>query len=644
MNAAMRLRSPRAAIATALALATVALYARTIGQGFLEFDDGVYVRDNPHVREGLNAASVRWALTAHLTFNATPDLDYWQPLTVLSRQLDVQLFGLDARGHHATNVLLQALCAALFFLVLEYMTRAPDGSTALGRSAFAAALWALHPLRVESVAWITERKDVLSGLFGIATLGAYTWYTRRPGPRRMALTSAAFALGLMAKPILITLPFVLLLLDYWPLRRIAPGAGWRAALRLVAEKLPLFALTIAVTAIGLQTQQRAGTLSTLAGEPAAVRFGSAVVDFARYAWKLVWPYPMALPQPFSPVWPPATVAACGVALAGFTAFAALQARRRPYLIVGWLWFLGTLVPVSGVVQAGKIPLTDRFAYITHMGLCVLLAWAVPSLLPERFRTARWLAPAAALALAAAGAATIGQLRHWRDSEAVFRHAVDVTDGNFVAHSNLASVLAGLGRSAEAEEHSARARALRPSLALNHRGSELAAQGRFEEAIAPLREAIRLDPALVEARSNLALVLSRLGRTAEARREYEEALRYRPRYADVLYNLALLDAGEGRRDASLARLDAALEGNPSLAAALSLRGRLRAEAGRFAEAESDLRAAARLRPESPDAHNNLGRILSLRGRPAEARAAYEEALRLDPGYRLARENLAELGVR
>ena len=640
----MNTRSTRTTIALALAVASIALYARTVGHGFLDYDDGPFVRDNPFVREGLSAASVRWALTAHLTFDAFPHLDYWQPLTVLSRMADVEVFGLDPRGHHAVNVLLQALNAALLFLVLESLTRSAGDGPTVGRSALVAALWALHPLRVESVAWITERKDLLYGLFWLVTLAAYHAYVRRPGAGRLAVVTGTFALALMSKPMAVTLPFALLLLDYWPLKRVGWENGWRGIRGLVVEKLPLFALTGAVSGLGILTQARAGTLNTLADEPLSVRLAGAAVDYVRYAWKLAWPYPMALPQPFSPAWGAGTVAACVAVLAAVTLVAAAQARRRPFLLVGWLWFVGVLTPVSGIVQPGKFPLTDRFTYVAHIGLLVAVAWGLHSVLPATLRVPRVVLPAAAGVLLAAAAASAAQLRHWTDSVTLFRHAVEVTEGNHQAHLNLATLLSNLGRHAEAEEQFARARAIRPGPVHYQRGNALATEGRLDEALAEFTEALRLDPGLVDARNNRGLVLARQGRNAEARREYQEALRYRPRHADALYNLAQLDASEGRADAALAGLERALEANPALAAAHSLRGRLRAEGGRLAEAEADFRAVVRLRPTSPDAHNNLGRALALQGKAAEARASYGAALRLDPAHALARQNLAELGGR
>lgn len=627
----------RATAAVLLAAATAAVHAGSLGGGFISFDDAHFVYENPYVRAGLTPASLRWALTAHLTFDAWPYLDYWQPLTVLSRMADVELFGLDPRGHKAVNLALHALNAALLFLVLHGMTGA------FWRSAFVAALFGVHPLRVESVAWVSERKDVLAGLFWMLTLAAHHAWVKRPGGGRRARVIAVFALGLMAKPLLITLPFILLLLDFWPLRRTGP-ADWRSTLpRLLLEKWPLLALSAASAAAAVWAQRRAGTLIPLAAEPLAGRIGAGMVDYVRYAWRFVWPLPLALPHPFSPDWPLPVLAGATVSIGLVTAFAWAQADRRPWLPVGWLWFLAALVPVIGLVQPGKIPLTDRYTYLPHIGLAIVAAWGIPDLLPSGRRRPRLLAAGAVLALGAASAATIAQARHWKDSVTVFEHAVRVTSANSVAHFNLGNALVRRGRVDEAVAQYQRALAIDPAYAAAHNtlGSVLASLGRLDEAAAHFREAVRLDLRGADAYNNLGVLLARRGEAAEARRLYEEAVRRRPRHPDALLNLGRLDAAEGRLDAALSRFDAALAMNPALEPAHFARANALAAAGRFAEAEAGYRAAIRLRPDDADAHNNLGRALALQGRAAEARSAYAEALRLSPGHALARENLAEL---
>jgi tetratricopeptide (TPR) repeat protein len=453
------------------------------------------------------------------------------------------------------------------------------------------------------------------------------------------MVAGVLALGLMAKPFLITLPFVLVLLDYWPLGRLHDG---RSLVRLVGEKAVLFAMAIGATAIGIHTQVRTGHLFSLAAEPLSGRIAGALVDYVRYLVRLAWPYPMALPHPYAPDWPAAVVVGCAAILVALTLGAVAQAARRPFLIVGWLWFLGVLVPVIGFVQPGKIPLTDRYTYLAHIGLVIAATWSLPG--PERLRVPRWLVPAAAGAvLLACAAASVAQAGYWKDSVTLFAHAVEVTRDNYVAEYNLAHALEAQGRAPEALDHYERGRALRPAPAENTLGSRLAQQGRVDEAVAHFREAVRLEPRYPDPHNNLGVLLARQGKPAEARREYEAALHYRPRYADALANLARLEAAEGRPAEALALLAAALEANPDLDGAYYSRANILAAAGRFPEAEADYRAALRLRPANADAHNNLGRVLALQGRAAEALAEYDAALRESPDHALALANRAELAA-
>lgn len=630
------LRDRRAPIAILIAVAAVVVFLGALQCGFIAYDDDVYVYQNPHLRDGFNLRSVRWALTAHLTHDALPHLDYWQPLTVFSRLLDVELFGMDPRGHHATNLLLHGLTAAVLFLVVEAMTGAP------WRSAFVAAVFAVHPLRVESVVWVTERKDVLSGLLWMLTLGAYVRYVRRPRRREYAAFVALFALGLTAKPMLITLPFVLLLLDFWPLRRIGADGRWSPG-RLIVEKIPVFLLAFASVAITVYSQARAAILMPAGTPGLPVRAGNAVVDYVRYAAKLVWPPPMALPQPFPlEPWPPWIVVPAAAALLAVSAAAIAQARRRPYLAVGWLWFVGTLVPVIGLVQSGALPMADRYTYIPHIGLAIAITWGLADPLRRRLGV-RGVAIGAVGVITALAATTVAQTRHWRDSESLFRHSAQAAPRNFAAHFNLGNALAARGRTGEAEAEYRRTIAINPNHARAHNNlaNLLATQGRGDEAMRHYREALRLLPSDADAHNNLGLLRSVRGEAAAARTHYQEALRVRPRHSDALFNLARLDAGEGRLREALEGLASAIEADPGNTAAHALRGNLLAGAGRLAEAVEHYRTAVRLRPGDADTRNNLARALDLLGRPDEAMAEYEAALRAAPGHPLVHLNVARL---
>jgi cytochrome c-type biogenesis protein CcmH/NrfG len=579
-------------------LATLAVYWQAIGHGFVNFDDRPYVTDNPRVSGGLTMENVRWAFTAAYQSN-------WHPLTWLSHQLDCQLFGLAPRGHHLVNVLLHTLNSLLVGLVLWRFTGAG------GRSVLVAALFALHPLHVESVAWVAERKDVLSSLFWLLTLLAYGSYVTRPGLGRYLLVLGALALGLLAKPMLVTLPCVLLLLDYWPLGRFsfAPGttpavsAGdrIRRGLILVGEKLPLLLLAVASALVTYRVQLAGGTVGT--AFPLAQRAATAVVAAARYLLDTVWPRWLAVLYPFDQAIPIWQVALSGMALAGLTVAALLAARRRPYMTVGWLWYLGTLVPVSGLVQIGLHSRADRYTYVPLLGIFIVIAWGGQELLARRPRLAAGLATACVVALSVV---TWQQLGYWRDSITLFGRAARVTSNNYVAWHNLGAALL------ERKEYSEATAALRESLrinplqpqALDSLGLALAAQGDDQAAIVQYRQAIRISRGFADVRVNLATSLTRLGQLADAKAALREALAIDPAHLTARARLGILLASQGD----------------------------------YAAAAGEFRELVRLQPGQVRAHFNLGLALQRQGNCREAVTAYDEVLRLAPDNREARENM------
>ncbi|HEY5973741.1 MAG TPA: hypothetical protein VIU41_03275, partial [Geobacteraceae bacterium] len=415
-----------------VALATLAVYWQATGHDFVNFDDRPYVTENPRVSGGLTLENIRWAFTAVHQSN-------WHPLTWLSHQLDCQLFGLTPRGHHLVNVLLHTLNSLLVGLVLFRFTGAGR------RSALVAALFALHPLHVESVAWVAERKDVLSTLFWLLTMLAYGAYASRPGPGRYLPVMGFFALGLLAKPMLVTLPCVLLLMDYWPLGRFSfapgavaqPAAGRRLShdLLLVGEKLPLLLLAVASALVTYRVQLAGGTVGT--AFPLAQRAATAVVATARYLLDTVWPHGLAVLYPFDQAMPGWQIALSGMLLAGLTVAALLAARRRPYVTVGWFWYLGTLVPVSGLVQIGLHSRADRYTYVPLLGIFIVIAWGGQELLARRQRLAATLATTGVVALSVV---TWLQLGYWQDSITLFGRAARVTSNNYVAWHNLGVAL------------------------------------------------------------------------------------------------------------------------------------------------------------------------------------------------------------
>jgi tetratricopeptide (TPR) repeat protein len=588
---------------------------------FINFDDPQYVVENRLVREGLTWAGVAWAFTTGYAGN-------WHPLTWLSHMLDVQLFGLDAGAHHLTSVLLHVANTLLLFGLLYRMTGA------LLRSAFVAALFAVHPLHVESVAWVAERKDVLSTLFFMLTLHAYAAYTRRRRPAGYALVLGLFALGLMAKPMLVTVPFVLLLLDYWPLAR-ARSATRRG---LVLEKLPLIALAVASSVVTLVVQQRGGAVKGLDVLPLGRRLANAVVAYAAYLGKTVWPAHLAAIYPYPASLPWGWVAGATFGIIGVSVLALRAARRYPYLPVGWLWYLGTLVPVIGLVQVGGQPTADRYTYIPLVGVFILAAWGTADLVARR---PQWrLAVAAAAGMLVVGCAAVArrQVQYWRGSIALWEHAISVTRENYRAENNLGLLLSREGRPAEAIPHFVEALRIKPDFAEAHNnlGFALADQGRTREAIAHYTEAVRLIPAYVEAHNNLGVALSGEGRNDEAIREFQEALRLDPALAVSHNNLGAALAKQGRLEEAVRHFSEALRLDPdyadarrNLALAHNGLGAALADQGRLEEAIAQYSEAVRLGPDLPDGHANLAAALAREGRVDEAIHEFQEAVRLAP---------------
>ncbi|MBS1859261.1 MAG: tetratricopeptide repeat protein [Acidobacteria bacterium] len=467
----------RLLVMLALAAACLLLYGPTIRYDFVNFDDPYYVTANPHVNAGLTAGGIHWAF-------ATIDYDYWQPLSWLSLMLDCQVFGLHPAGHHAVNVVIHAVNAMLAFAVLLALTGA------FWRSAAAAAIFALHPLRLESVAWIAERKDLLGGFFFLATLWCYLRYVKQPSRARYRLVLLAFALGLMSKPVGLTLPALLLLLDWWPLGR-----------RAFAEKVPLFAMAAASAFITMLGTWRMGSANWGAAIPLGKRIANLLVSYVRYLELSAWPHDLAVLYPFRlnvPLWQ-ASLAA--LLLAGITGAALWQARRRPLLIVGWLWFALVLLPAGGIAQKGRQGMADRFTYLPHIGLAISVVWGAAELLGRHRRIAAAAIVAAPCALAAA---TAYNLPVWRDSVTLFSRTVAVTGDNPVAQHFLAIALESRGRYLEALPHHAEAVRLEPSyfIAQYAYGVALERQGRLSEAVDHFRAALRWFPDYPDARAHL----------------------------------------------------------------------------------------------------------------------------------------------
>lgn len=593
----------RALAAVALAALAAAVFAPAVGYEFVNFDDDRYVTENPWVQRGFTAESLRWAWT-------TGHMGNWNPVTWMSHFADWRLFGADPAGHHAVSIALHAANTGLVFILLATATGAP------WRSALVAALFAVHPTRVESVAWVSERKDVLSTFFWLLTLLAYVGWTRRATGGRWALVLVLFALGLASKPMLVTLPATLALLDRWPLGRLRSAADLRPRVR---EKLSLVPLVVAACVVAVWAQRSAGALESLDAYPLGVRAANAVVAWATYLWMAVWPADLAVLYPHPGRVEAGRLAAAAAVLVALTALALRERERRPYLLVGWLWYVGTLVPVIGLVQLGGAALADRYTYVPYLGLFAALAWSLPP----------WprLVPAAALGvLAALALATRAQLATWRDSVALWERALAVTERNPVAHNNLGFALARRGDTDAAMRHLVQAIALRPTylVARVELGNLLLAAGRLDEATAQYQAAVAIDPTSAAALTNLGRALAQQGHPAEAVALHERALAADPSATAARLNLGTALAALGRFADARRAFEAVLAAEPENTDALNNRGNMLLAEGRTAEGLASIERALALRPDFGTAHGNRAAALLLLGRPAEAWEAVARA--------------------
>jgi len=590
-----RVRVPPAdlLVAFALVLTTLAAYARVVRFGFFSLDDGPYVFNNIHLRAGLTARSLKWIF---LSFYP----DNWFPLTRLSFLLDYNLFGLRAGLYHAENLLIHCLAALLLFGFLRQSTRVR------WPCAFVAFVFALHPLHVESVAWIAERKDVLCAFFWFAALWAWLRYTERPGPRRYIFVLVLFGLGLMSKPMIVTLPFLLLLLDVWPLRR--PFSR-----KLITEKIPLIALSCAVMALTVAAQRSANAIQALSAVPLGLRVENALITVAIYIADTFWPARLWLPQIFPRSFPVGDVIAAAAGITAISAVVLRQWRRRPYLAVGWFWFLGTLVPVIGLLQVGQQARSDRYMYVPMIGLSIMLAWSAAGavrLWPRLRVWALMLGTAACLAMAVR---TSLQTKYWKDPEILFRHAIDSDSRNELAWNYLGSAIveAHPDRALEAVSCYRTALLIRPEVEWLHNNLAIALckAGRLEDGMAEYREAIRINPALAQTHFRLAEALEKTDRGNEAVDEFQTALRLDPQFAPAHNDLGvLLCKLPGRSAEGLGHLERAVEIDPDNAQAQSNLGLLLLDTpNRAADAIPHLREALRLDPMLASAHLGLAAV-------------------------------------
>ncbi len=609
-------------ICALLLIATLAIYSPVRQFEYVNFDDPDYTTANPHVRAGLTLEGMAWAFTSAYAAN-------WIPITWLSLMFDFQMFGPQSGPQHVVNVLLHALTTLLVFAFFQRATGAH------WRSAFVAFVFALHPLHVESVAWIAERKDVLSGLFWFLTLWLYVRFFERWIVARYLLVLTAFALGLMAKPILVTLPLVLILIDRWPLRR-----AW--SLRLVTEKAPMFGLALASSIITFIVQQRGGSVISLEAIPAATRLANGFVSYLAYLVAMFWPARLAAFYPYPSQLPWWQVTGAIVAIAAISGAAIQYRRRLPYLAAGWFWYLIMLVPVIGWVQIGEQARADRYTYIPLAGIAVILAWGGAEL---AFRWPKTRVAIIGLASAACLSWTIltaQQIQSWRNSETLFRHALQVTTNNYVAFTNLGVALRTQGRVDEAMRDFTEALGIRPHFvdARNDLAEALLVEGRAADAIPNLEDALRTKPDFADAHVNLGAAYEKLGRPADAAREYRAALALQPGSAVAHSGLGAALAEQGQGDEGIHELQQALSLDPDNAEAHFSLGLILANLGRPAEAVAHFSEAVRLRPNDPEAHYNLGTALGSLDRLEEAAEQFNFALRLRPNDAPTHVNLGK----
>jgi Tfp pilus assembly protein PilF len=648
----------------ALLVLTALVFGAVLHFDFVNFDDDEYVTGNPQVLHGLTLGGIKWAFTTMHASN-------WHPVTWLSHMLDVSLFGRGAAAPHAVNLALHLANTALLGIFLTKTTER------FWPAFWVTALFALHPLRVESVAWVSERKDVLSTLFWLLTLLFYAAYAKRPVSTAAAqkaensrsteehgaataspayqlryylLSLAWFALGLMSKPMLVTTPFLLLLIDFWPLGRISkrPAANLAEATwkRLLLEKIPFLALSAAAAAITFMAQHRGGAVVPMSRLPFDARFENSAISYARYLGKFFWPANLAVPYPLTIHPSAAMLALAAIVLAGMSLLSLLLMRRFPFLFTGWFWYIGTLVPVVGLVQVGVQGMADRYTYFPMIGFCIVLVWAA-------FEIER-IIPPLKLVFAIAGAASLAllawrariQVSYWQNSGTFFQHAIEVTEGNFVAHDNVGFYLFQKGNIQGAMAEYRKALAINPDNATtyNNMGTAYVALGDLRGAVACYSKALSIKPDYAEAHNNLGVAYDRLNNPADAEKQFRAALRIDPHRGQAHNNLANLLALRGNIDEAIQHYRAALQENPEQTQALNNLAYILGEKGDIKGATDLFSRALKLAPNDAMVHSNYGDLLSRAGRNARAAEHYNVALALNPNLADAHLGLGKMLAR
>lgn len=561
MDDFFRIRRKEIIICLFLVSATLFIYLQIINYDFVYFDDELYVIDNPNVKAGLTRESIIWAFSADYAGN-------WHPLTWLSHMLDIELYGLNPMGHHLTNLQIHLVNTVLLFILLNWMTKA------VWPSSFVAALFALHPLHVESVAWVAERKDVLCAFFWILSMLAYVRYTINQSKMNYLLIVVLFAFGLMSKPMIVTLPFTLLLLDFWPLSRFEPKAyktqtsASQIAIALIREKIPLFALSAISSIITFSIQQHGGAVVSLESIPLTMRISNTLVSYVSYIIKMFWPIKLAFFYPYHER-PVEQALISGFLLLCISALIILASRRLPYFVTGWLWYLGTLVPVIGLIQTGSQSMADRYTYIPLIGLFIIVAWGMQDI-AAKWQSQRILLPIfSGIVLIFFMICTWFQAGHWQNGVTIFKHTLNVTKNNCVANCELGHALMKNGKLNEAVVQFYRALKINPNYEETHAnlGCTLARQGNIRDAIYHYNKALLINPNNAKAHNNLGVLLSDKGKINDAIDHYQEALRINSKYAGASYNLGKIAANQGKIEDAIFHYKKTLQVSPNMAEAL-----------------------------------------------------------------------------
>jgi len=658
--------APAILICLLLITTTVVVYLQVKDFAFINLDDPIYILDNRHVKNGLTAENILWAFTG-----ATKGTNYWAPLTWISIILDFELYGMNAGGYHVTNLILHILNTLLLLLVLCKMTGE------LWKGAFVAALFSLHPLHVESVAWVTERKDMVSAFFWFLTLLSYAFYTKSPGIKNYLFSLFCFLMGLMSKPMLITLPFVLLLLDFWPFKRIQPYGiipFFKQTISLFKEKIPFFALIPVISIVTYLFQQKGGAIHSLSVIPLAVRMKNIAVAYIHYLCKMIWPFNLSVIYPYPEYLSPLQVISSLFLLLMISLLAIYYSKKAPFVIVGWLWYIGTLVPVIGIVVIGPHSVADRYTYIPLVGIFIIIAYGLPELLKQFKNKKRYLVVSSLILVSCLSLNTWMQAGIWQNSMTVFNHALAVTQNNALAHlnlgntlmetgdlegarkhytasleifsdsdevhNNLGTILMRLGKTDDAIEHYRRALQINPDSAgvLNNLGNALKKAGRTDEAIECFTRGLKTHPDLAELNFNLGLLYSNSGKPDKAIRYFNKALQIDGRFAMAYYSMGNAFMKLKQREKAINYFSKALETNPSLYMAHFNMGQAFEELGRIPEAVEQYRSTLQINPGYATAHSQLAATLLKTGNLDEAAVHFYEALKRKPDSDYDRDSL------